>query len=69
MSDLTPEAARTLIAELAGLQGDVLVGANLEVVTYAYRLAARTVHPDVREGRRDLWDQLEKAAVLLGVRK
>ncbi len=65
MPAFTLETAREFIATCAGLQKSALVGAEPEILGYTYRMARKRVHPDMRQGQRDLWDQLEKAATLL----
>lgn len=65
---MTPERARQVIAETAGLNRTALFGADDDMIATMYRLAAKRVHPDV-VGEREKWDELAEAAEKLGVKK
>jgi len=57
---MTPERARTVIAERAGLNRTALFGADDEQIAMVYRMAAKRTHPDVG-GDKDQFQELEEA--------
>jgi hypothetical protein len=68
---MTPERARAVIAELAGLDKAALARADPETITAMYRMAAKRTHPDspTANGQRERWDELTEAAEKLGVKR
>ena len=65
---MTPERARAVVAEAAGLNRAALAGADPEMIAQVYRMAAKRVHPDIA-GEREKWDELAEAAEKLGVKR
>lgn len=63
---MTADRAREVIAEIMGLHKTALVKAEPDTIREMYRLATKKVHPD-KGGAREEWDQLAKAAEVLGI--
>lgn len=65
-SHMTTDAAWTVLADVLGDPAIGVTRGDAEAAALAVKLARRQAHPD-RRGDRKLWDQVEQAAVVLGV--
>lgn len=62
---MTPERARQVIAEGAGLNRQALFGADDEMIASVFRMAAKRLHPDLNGGSEEKIKELNKAMALL----
>lgn len=64
---MTPERARQVIAERAGLNKTALFGADDEQIAMVYKMAAKRTHPDAG-GDTEKFQELVAAAEMVGVK-
>jgi hypothetical protein len=64
---MTPDRARAVIAETAGLDRGALVKADPDTIAAMFRMASKRAHPDTGADRAK-WDELVEAGEKLGVR-